>query len=65
MRLLFISFLFLSITAYSQTLPDSLKVDWNNAGMPDFVTPSIMVNVTDFGATGDGVTDEMSIIMRR
>ena len=63
-----IAFLTLNIflhTGYSQTstiIPDSNRVDWSNVGIPgDIPEYPVQYNIVeDFGAVGDGVTDNTS-----
>jgi len=54
----FIFFLFFAIAVHAQVIPAGNRVEWNSAGyQPPTVSPRITVNVMDFGAKADGVSD--------
>jgi hypothetical protein len=62
MKLLLIAFLY-SSTLLAQTIPLSRTADWSKAGYPSAIpSPSIVFDVTQFGAVGDGITDDYSAI---
>ncbi|MBN1339500.1 MAG: hypothetical protein JXA03_09260 [Bacteroidales bacterium] len=49
---------------YSQVIPDWRRVNWTGAGLRGEVEyPVQTVNVTDFGATGNGTTNDHAAIM--
>ena len=51
-------------TASAQIIPDSLRVNWSNAGYDGTIPePSLIINVKDFGAFGDGVHDDYNAIV--
>ena len=53
----------LPLFSNSQTIPPSRTVDWSIAGYPDsFPNPSTVLDVTAFGAIGDGITDNATFI---
>jgi len=48
----------------AQVIPDSLRVDWWQAGFAGSIpNPSLIINVKDFGAVGDGVHNDYKAIM--
>jgi hypothetical protein len=55
-----IAFLFLFVSAmYRELLPVDRCIDWTTAGIPGgFKDYAVSVNVMDFGAKADGVTDD-------
>ena len=59
MKVTYILFLLLfSIGVYAQIIPAGNRVDWNSAGFQaPTVSPGITVNVMDFGAKADGISD--------
>lgn len=64
-RLLFITtlcFLFINLTA--QVIPDERRVDWESAIQNISIQqPDIQVNVMNFGATGNGITNDQPAVM--
>jgi len=63
-RLLFLFlFLFLNLRSSAQTIPINRLIDWSVAGYPDsFPQPSLVLDVMDFGASGNGITDDAQAI---
>ena len=56
-------FFFISIAANAQVIPPENRVDWSTAGyQPPIAKPLITVNVMEFGAKADGVTDDYQSI---
>lgn len=57
-------FLFLfSQATFAQVIPVERFTDWNGAGYPDSIPdPATVLDVTSFGAIGDGVTDNFSAV---
>ena len=54
---------FILFTAVSQTIPASRIADWSHAGYPGSIpSPSIILNVMNFGAVGDGINDDANSI---
>lgn len=52
-----------SEVANSQTIPAHRRIDWSMAGAGfHFPTPTLLVNVVDFGAAGNGVNDDYPAI---
>ena len=63
-NLLVISCLLIAQLSYTQVIPQSRRVDWTLAGYPGNINyPQTMVDVTAFGATGNGVTNDQPAIM--
>ena len=65
MRLLFVFFYFfcLYLTGFAQTLPPERSVDWTLAGLRDATTSGfVQIDMQTFGAIGDGVLPNDSII---
>jgi len=55
--------LMLAHTVYAEIIPSSRRIDWANAGYPGSIPEfSQIVNVKDFGAKGNGVTDDYQAI---
>ncbi|MCD4773385.1 MAG: T9SS type A sorting domain-containing protein [Bacteroidales bacterium] len=53
----------LAIQIQAQIIPDSLRVNWSAAGYQgEIPEPDIIVEVTDFGAIGDSLTDNYQAI---
>lgn len=49
---------------FAQVIPDWRRVDWSGSGLRgDIIYPSQVVNVMDFGATGNGITNDQPSIM--
>lgn len=49
----------ISQTSFKGILPDSLQADWQRAGIESyFAYPGNRIGVKDFGATGNGITDD-------
>ncbi|MCF8302434.1 MAG: glycoside hydrolase family 55 protein [Bacteroidales bacterium] len=59
-----LSLLLMSNVILAQVIPDSVRVNWQNAGydgtMPN---PSTILNVMDFGATGNGQQDDWDAVI--
>lgn len=54
---------FFAIALNAQVIPSGNRVDWSTAGyQPPVAIPLITVNVMDFGAKADGVTDDYQSI---
>ncbi|NOR87347.1 MAG: T9SS type A sorting domain-containing protein [Bacteroidales bacterium] len=52
-------FLILGMELFSQTIPQSRTVDWTQAGLLQNINePNIFLSVMDFGAVGDGLTND-------
>lgn len=63
-KLLSLFLLVLSAYGKAQVIPDSLRVDWSHAGYSGTVpSPSLIINVTDFGAYGDSMHYDYNSIM--
>ena len=61
--LISIVFFIYSFSGISQTIPASRIADWSNVGYPDSIPdPSVIFNVMQFGAVGDGITDDANAI---
>lgn len=57
--LLTLSFFLIFSSGYSQIIPEDRRMDWSVAGQQAFFAdPQDSVSVMDFGAVGDGVTDD-------
>ncbi|MCF8303325.1 MAG: T9SS type A sorting domain-containing protein [Bacteroidales bacterium] len=60
---LIIALFFISSLVHAQVIPDSMRVSWSQVGysgeLPD---PANILNVMDYGATGNGVTDDYGAI---
>ena len=55
----FLILLLIPIFSFGQTIPESRTVDWSIAGFEGSIPePSTIIDVTAFGATGDGVTND-------
>ncbi len=53
-----------SFMAFSQPSPQNGVVDWTQAGLlNDIPTPSSFVSVSDFGAIGDGFSDDTQAVL--
>lgn len=51
-------------STFSQVIPVHRRIDWSNAGSDfNFPTPDLVVNVNDFGAAGNGVTDDYPAVI--
>ena len=58
----FLFFLFSQAT-FAQVIPAERFTDWSGAGYPDSIPdPATVLDVTSFGAVGDGVTDNFSTV---
>lgn len=58
----FLFFLFSQAT-FAQVIPAERFTDWSGAGYPDSIPdPATVLDVTSFGAVGDGVTDNFSAV---
>ena len=56
-------FLFLNSSTHSQTIPINRQCDWSIAGYPDsFPQPALVYDVMNFGAVGNGITDDAQAI---
>jgi hypothetical protein len=56
-------FFIITVNVRSQTIPSSRISDWYHTGYPTAIpSPSNIVDVTQHGATGDGITDDASAI---
>lgn len=58
-------FLFFHLTqaTFAQVIPAERFTDWNGAGYPDSIPdPQVIIDVTTFGAVGDGVTNDFPAI---
>lgn len=56
--------LFVFSFSFCQIIPTERVVDWSVAGVEtDFDDPDIMLNVMNFGAIGDGVTDDSDAVI--
>lgn len=54
----FLFLLFFTIGVDAQVIPEGNRVEWNTAGyQPPTVSPRMTVNILDFGAKADGVSD--------
>jgi len=54
----------LSVYAQAQIIPESKRVNWTNAGYSgEIPNPSLVVNVMDFGALGNGTTNDYQAII--
>ena len=61
--MLFLMLLFLPVMLTGQIIPQDRTVNWTTAGTYAlFDDPAAQLNVMDFGATGDGVTDDAAAI---
>lgn len=63
--------LFISVNIFllqdlcAQVIPDSLRVDWSQAGYNGIIpNPNLIINVKTFGAFGDSVHDDYTAIMK-
>jgi hypothetical protein len=68
MRNFYATFLFISVLFFlkssAQVIPDSLRVDWSQAGYPGYIPdPALVINVKDFGAYGDSVHDDYKAVV--
>lgn len=60
----FLALIFFTHCISAQIIPEANRVDWSGAGYPgDFPEPVSIANIMDFGATGDGVTDDRAAIV--
>lgn len=56
--------LLLQLLVISQVIPEDRRVDWESVPQHiNLIQPDIQVNVRDYGAVGDGVTDDHQAIM--
>ncbi|MFK5854929.1 MAG: glycosyl hydrolase family 28-related protein [Bacteroidota bacterium] len=64
-RLFFISILLFLFTSISgQVIPEERRVDWESAIQHiNLHQPEFQLNVLDFGATGDGITNDQPAVM--
>ena len=64
--ILFLVFTFAkSIKSAAQVIPDSLRVNWSQAGYAGVIpNPSTIINVKDFGAYGNGINDDYDAILK-
>ena len=65
MKKVFAALLFICIyhVTVSQVIPDSLRTGWSNAGLQSFfVDTTNVIDVTSFGAAGDGITNDFPAI---
>jgi len=47
----------------AQNIPDNRLVDWSNAGLLNEIpNPDLIIDITDFGAAGNGITDDTEAI---
>ena len=54
----------LSVRGQAQIIPESQRVNWSNAGFSgEIPNPSLIVNVIDFGAIGNGATNDYQAII--
>ncbi len=59
-----ISALCLSFNIKAQVILDSLRVDWSSAGYQGSIpSPSLIINVKNFGAYGDSVHDDYTAVI--
>ncbi len=62
LKLLLLLFL-LTLHVQAQIIPDSLRVNWSATGYQgEIPEPDIIIDVTDFGAIGDSLTDNYQAI---
>ena len=62
-KIVMLLFIFTSLNLFSQTIPVLRTADWSSAGYPGLIpTPSTIHDVTAFGATGNGITDDANAI---
>jgi hypothetical protein len=55
---------FLTVKISAQIIPDSLRTDWSYAGLQNFyVDTSNVVNVLNFGAAGNGISNDYAAIV--
>ena len=55
--------LLMSISLYSQIIPENRIVNWENAGLIHNISENVpVVDVTDFGASGDGISNDSPAI---
>ena len=61
---IFLLLFFLALQIQAQVIPDSLRVNWSASGyQSEIPQPSIIVDVTDFGAIGDSLTNNFQAIV--
>ena len=59
-----IAFVFGYSCLYAQVIPDSLRVNWSQAGYQGIIPdPAVIVNVKDFGAYGDNIHDDYGAVI--
>ncbi|MBS4057332.1 MAG: T9SS type A sorting domain-containing protein [Bacteroidales bacterium] len=59
-----IGLMLLGMSATAQVIPDERRVDWKQIALQyHFKLPETAVNVRDFGATGDGITNDQPAII--
>jgi len=65
MKIIFFIFPFLvSIAVYSQVIPQSNIVEWEKAGCQySFSEPQLVVNVMNYGAIANGITDDRQAVV--
>ncbi|MCG3165753.1 MAG: hypothetical protein POELPBGB_01528 [Bacteroidia bacterium] len=66
MKKLYYSILLLCLSLFStaQIIPEANLVDWSDAGYPgNFPEPATVLSVMDYGAVGDGVTDDRPAVL--
>ena len=62
--LLYFTTMFIFSIAYGQIVPTDRLVDWESAMQTiNIIQPEYQINVMDFGAVGDGITNDQSAIM--
>lgn len=52
------------MSSQAQTLDDTQKVDWSIAGLQQLYVPEYQINVKDFGAKGDGLSDDSEAFLK-
>ncbi len=61
---IFLLLFFLALQIQAQVIPDSLRVNWSAAGYQgEIPQPNTIVDVIDFGAIGDSLTDNFQAIV--
>ena len=62
-QLNFILLLFITIQLQSQVIPSQNRVDWSTAGSQfSFPEPKLKINIMNFGAHADGLTDDATAV---
>ena len=61
--ILYLFFILFFHASFGQIIPDSMRVDWSGAGYGGCLpNPSLVLNVLNFGGSGDSITNNLTAI---